>query len=252
MASAAEGWTWLYLGRVFGSAADLLRDRFFAYGLAASLLVGVPVAAYQIVPAQEYRLAGLTLNGSPLGAALLLAGLLLAFYLFVALLRDSLALLGDDRPRFRDGLVEAWAWMPRALALQIVTSFFVLAGFVVLIVPGIIAYVMLFLALPAMIGERLGMRASLRRSRELSRGARWPLFLLALLLFLGPEVLRWLLGRILLLVLPSSPVAATAATEAVTAAVASMVGAPLVAAAFVELRTAKEGRRSDRLQRVFE
>src|SRR5262249_47469292 len=51
-----------------------------------------------------------------------------------------------------------------------------------LIIPGLILYTMWFAAVPVCIVERCGPWTSLRRSRELTQGHRWKLFVLALLL----------------------------------------------------------------------
>ena len=48
-----------------------------------------------------------------------------------------------------------------------------MAGLAVLAIPGIIAWTMLFVALPACIGEEAGIIASLKRSFALTKGDRW-------------------------------------------------------------------------------
>jgi len=57
-------------------------------------------------------------------------------------------------------------------------------GLVLLIIPGLILYAMWFVAVPACVVERLGPWSSLRRSRELTKGHRWKVFGLALLLII--------------------------------------------------------------------
>ena len=63
-----------------------------------------------------------------------------------------------------------------------VATFLVLLGMVLLIIPGLILYTMWFVGVQACVVERLGPWTSLRRSRELTKGFRWTVFLLALLL----------------------------------------------------------------------
>ena len=58
-------------------------------------------------------------------------------------------------------------------------------GFGLLIIPGLILYTIWFVALPACVVEPLGPWSSLRRSRELTKGHRWKLFGLVLLLIIG-------------------------------------------------------------------
>jgi hypothetical protein len=57
-----------------------------------------------------------------------------------------------------------------------------LLGFILLIVPGFIATAWYFLVVPVCVLERLGPGASLRRSAALSKGVRWRLFALFLVM----------------------------------------------------------------------
>ncbi len=61
------------------------------------------------------------------------------------------------------------------LAASLVTGVIVGIGFLVLIIPGIIAAATFFVVVPAVVVEGLGVGASLDRSRNLTSGARWPL-----------------------------------------------------------------------------
>ena len=65
-----------------------------------------------------------------------------------------------------------------------VAFFLIWLGLILLIIPGLILYTMWFVGLPACVIERLGPWRSLRRSRELTKGHRWKLFGLALLLLI--------------------------------------------------------------------
>jgi hypothetical protein len=70
----------------------------------------------------------------------------------------------------------------RAFWFGWVTGYPVGLGLGLLIIPGLILYTMWFAAVPVCIVERCGPWTSLRRSRELTQGHRWKLFVLALLL----------------------------------------------------------------------
>ena len=68
--------------------------------------------------------------------------------------------------------------------LAIVMSFFILLGIILLVVPGLILLTMWFVATPACVVERLGPIRSLGRSSELTKGHRWKIFGLMLLLLI--------------------------------------------------------------------
>ena len=70
------------------------------------------------------------------------------------------------------------------ILLAFVASVLIVLGFMLLIVPGLILYTMWFVAVGACVVERLGPWTSLRRRRELTKGHRWKIFGLVLLLVL--------------------------------------------------------------------
>jgi hypothetical protein len=63
-----------------------------------------------------------------------------------------------------------------------------MVGLALLLVPGLIFATLWFVSLPACIVEQLGPWKSLDRSRELTRGHRWKVFGLVLLLVIGSSV----------------------------------------------------------------
>jgi hypothetical protein len=71
------------------------------------------------------------------------------------------------------------------IGLAFVAGFPIMLGLILLIIPGLILYTMWFVGVPACVVERLGPWTSLRRSRDLTKGYRWKLFALALLLLVG-------------------------------------------------------------------
>jgi hypothetical protein len=75
------------------------------------------------------------------------------------------------------------------IALSILWGLGVWLGFVLLIVPGLILLVMWCVIVPCCVVERTGPIRSFGRSRELTKGVRWKLFGLFLLVFLIAMVL---------------------------------------------------------------
>jgi len=69
------------------------------------------------------------------------------------------------------------------LAVTLLLFFILMLGFVALIVPGVILYLMFFVATCVAVVEKPGVLASLSRSRELTRGRKGELFLIVLIMF---------------------------------------------------------------------
>jgi hypothetical protein len=85
--------------------------------------------------------------------------------------------------RLVESLIVGLSRFVPVIGIAFVQGFLILVGMILLIVPGLMLYTMWFVGLPACVVERLGPWTSLRRSRELTKGFRWNVFLLALLIF---------------------------------------------------------------------
>ena len=81
-----------------------------------------------------------------------------------------------------------WQRLPTLLGTAFLSGILVLLGLAALVVPGLMAIALLYLALPACMIERTDMVESLEHSGQLTEGYRWPilgLFLLTLLPIVG-------------------------------------------------------------------
>ncbi len=143
------------------------------------------------------------------------------------------------------------------LGLAIVAGIGILIGFFLLIVPGVILCVLWSVAAPAVVVEKRGVFESLQRSRDLTRGHRWPVFGLLVIY----AVLSWIIGAVLTglgmatggSILDGAPnlwvdLIAGPAVSVLSGVVASAG----VAALYYELRTAKEGAGAEILASVFD
>jgi hypothetical protein len=124
---------------------------------------------------------------------------------------------------------------------------FVVVG-LLLVVPGIILATIWFAALPVCIIEQLGLSASLRRSHELTKGHRWKLFGLMLLLLI-PTIVG--LGVGYLLSAAAMPVAGTVGTLLFDTVATACTAAALIVT-YHELRVIKEGADFEQVAVVFD
>src|SRR5689334_14078690 len=110
-------------------------------------------------------------------------------------------------------------------------------GLILLIVPGLILYTMWLVAVVPCVVERTGPWRSLRRSQELTKGHRWRVFgLFLLLLLLG------LINPLLQVTLNATLGAMTAAIgNAIWTTIASAFSSVVIAVTYYDLRVAKEG-----------
>lgn len=135
------------------------------------------------------------------------------------------------------------------LGLMIVEGLAVGFGTILLIVPGIILMMMWYVALPVCVVEQLGPIESLGRSSELTKGHRWKLFGLVLIvgivgLIIGatiPIAGRLIFGRVGFVI-----------TQYLVQTVVGAFGAILVIVIYHDLRVAKEGIDTDQIAAVFD
>lgn len=172
-----------------------------------------------------------------------------------ALTRAAVTANEGQRATFGESFAAAFRVVFPLIGLSILWSIGVMIGFVLLIVPGIILLMMWAVAVPSLVVERQGVFAAFRRSAELTKGARWKIFGLCLVLL----VIYWLLSIIVGIVglgmyTPSNPAGLT---------IANIIGSILVGTIFntmwgtiqpslyVELRQQKEGGSIENLEQVF-
>ena len=90
--------------------------------------------------------------------------------------------MNGTRPSLRAciayGISRFWA----VLGVSIFSAFAIIAGAMLLVVPGIIVALMFFVIVPVTVIERVGLDAAMKRSRELTSGRKGDLFVLGMCL----------------------------------------------------------------------
>lgn len=161
------------------------------------------------------------------------------------------------RASFRDGLVAVLAVCGAVAMLSLVSSIAIGLGLLLLIVPGAILYVIWSVATPVLVAERRGVFGSLGRSRALTKGARWPVFAIVLILMaiyvLTTAVVEvvggWADGRSYLS--SDNPSVGTLVASGITGIVTNLLSAAVFASLYVELRNWKDGPDPQDLADVF-
>ncbi|MGX5803925.1 hypothetical protein ACWGS9_22130 [Bradyrhizobium sp. Arg314] len=170
-----------------------------------------------------------------------------ALLLQSALVRATIEDLNGKRPSFGDCIQMAIRFLLPTLAIGLLVGLGAGLGLMLLIVPGIILWLGWSMAVPVLIQERRGVFGSMSRSRALTKGSRWALFGLFLILIIIAMIVQW--GMLLVLVLFGGIIAEIGA--ALVQTVVSMVLSIATAVSYVELRQAKEGASIDELAEIF-
>lgn len=122
-------------------------------------------------------------------------------------------------------------------------------GLVLLIVPGLILLAMWYVAVPACVVEKTGPIRSLGRSRELTKGYRWKIFALVVVVYIVSIV-----GNNVLVLLATAlgGMAGQIGAMIIWQGIAGGFGSVLIAVAYYYLRVAKEGVDVEQIASVFD
>lgn len=153
----------------------------------------------------------------------------------------------------RVGLVKA---LP-LIALAILTSLGVMLGFLLLIVPGIILALMWAVATPALVMEDIGVVDAFGRSRFLTKGARWNVLFLMIVV----AIAMWLVMAVAVVptlilgggmaAMGTAPTAISMIVDAVTTTFGTALWSTMQTSLYFALRDWREGPQTDALADVF-
>lgn len=129
------------------------------------------------------------------------------------------------------------------IGVALVSGILILLGFFLLIVPGIIAYLVYYVAVPAAIIENTGVGASLSRSSGLTDGHRWQVLVIPVVL----GVLNYIVARVL-----SGSGIGTALISQLLSLVFNGIGAVSGVVVYQHLRELKDGTSAEEMAAIFD
>lgn len=172
------------IGAVLSRAFAVLRDNPMATLGIAFLFGALPqsLSSYAIVA-----------QGANAGLVSPLIFLLCSMLVQGALTRATISYASGQRATFGQSIGTGIAFLLPLLGLTILMVLGLMLGFVLFVVPGIILFLMWSVAGPALVAERCGVLGAFGRSRALTKGARWKIFGLLLLVL----VLVWIVSAVI-------------------------------------------------------
>lgn len=164
-----------------------------------------------------------------------------------ALVRATIEDLNGKRPNIGDCLQIAIRFLLPTLGLGFLVSLASGLAMIALVVPGIILWLGWSVSVPVLIQERLGVFGSMSRSRALTKGSRWSLFGMFLVLIIIAMVIQGAAGVLVYLFHGIAAVIVAGLVQSVMAMLLSVAAA----VSYVELRQVKEGTSVDELAEIF-
>lgn len=183
-------------------------------------------------------------------------GIIIAALVQGALTRAVVTASEGRRASFAESISTGVRVILPLIGLGIVSAIGVALGFVLLIVPGIILLLMWAVAVPTLVVERVGILDALKRSAELTKGSRWRILGLYIVLVLIYWVFEAIVG-VVGLKMYGSAAAMSGLTvgnvlgSVVLGTVSNMLWGTIQPSLYVELRQAKEGDSAEHLAEVF-
>jgi hypothetical protein len=259
MATQAASGSGIDIGRVIQRGFQTLGRQYYVFFGLAVLLIAVPAIVVGLVLVPTAVSASATGDPTAMLGVLTSPGFLLSMLIAIlcsvllqaAIVRASILDLRGDRVDIGTTLVESLKLVLPMIGLSILTSVVVGIGLVLLIVPGIIAFIVLVVSVPALVSEHKGVIESMSRSSELTKGSRGKIFLLLLIFGVLYWIASFVAGLVINPMLLSSPMLGVI-LQAIFSSIVSLVGAVMVASLYVELRMVKEGVSEQGLAAIFQ
>lgn len=105
--------------------------------------------------------------------------------------------LHGTRPSYKDCVLVGLRHLPAVIGVVVLGFIAIGIGLVLLVIPGVILALMVYVAIPVAVIERPGLMASLQRSRDLTDGYKGALFVILLATWLGKAAFARMLVDVL-------------------------------------------------------
>jgi uncharacterized membrane protein (DUF485 family) len=251
MATAAGPDRKIDIGRTMQRGFEAIGRHVPAYAGLSLLLGGLPNSLATYLMVKDTASGNRAIFTSPYYWGVVLAAWLCGALLQATLVRSAILDLSGRPADIGASLLAALKLILPLIGLTVLSAIVRGVGFVLLIVPGIIVYIMLVVSVPVLVEERLGVVDSMARSQELTKGSRWRILglLLIFLLFyiLLAATLDFAASRI-----GSQAVIGQVLADGVVGTINALLVATMTASLYVELRTVKEGATTESLAAIFD
>ena len=263
MATVIETDEGMSVGRVFGRGFGVIADNpvtvfgiAFLFGAIPSVTIAWLRQSVTATSMDRFQ----TIGSYGVAVASMLVSLIIQALVQGSLVRATLAYARGERATLGQCVSASLSVILPLIGLAILMGLGIGIGLMFLFVPGVILFVMWSVASPALVAERTGVFAAFGRSRELTKGARWKVFGVEVIMLVVYYVVLAIIGAVTYATaglnlnaiqtgggLPLSWVVATVISSTLVSTVWSTVQSSL----YVELRNWKEGLPEQALEDIF-
>jgi hypothetical protein len=228
------------IGRVLNRAWDILAPNAPLF-IGITFIVALPSLLYLV---RDPRLPGYI----PLFLIAVFGGIVVNAIGQAVLLFGAFQQLRGEPVRMGEAVQRALARFFPLIGVGILSGLGFILGFIFLVVPGLILITMWSVAIPVCLVEGLGSGASLTRSSELTKGHRWQIFGIIILLGIISAVVGGLIG----FVLSTAGLVVAALAKVIWTAVWTAYWNCALIMIYHDLRVAKEGVDTEQIAAIFD
>jgi hypothetical protein len=182
-----------------------------------------------------------------------LLSFVLTYILVGALVYGTVQHLRGQRPSLGAIVNRGMATIGPVVVIAILLSLVLGVGFLLLVVPGLFLLVAYAVVIPAAVVERAGIIGSFKRSWELTKGYRWPVLGIVLVLLLIVILLGLVIGALGgVVTVATGDVSALVIVNYVVSAISGALMSVVIAVIYHDLRVAKEGVSTAQIAAVFD
>lgn len=253
------------IGRVIQQTFAVLGRNFVTFVLLALIMSGLPTGLITYI--QAINMPSVQTGTFSFGAGYVsqigvtgIAALITAAILQGALIYGAIQDLNGVRPDIGACLATGLRAFLPLIGVGILFALGVAAGLVLLLVPGFMILCAWCVAVPSLVAERTGVFGAFSRSAQLTRGNRWRIFALLVVVWVVSVVIATVIGAIfgglLFATGALDPVALARspgqiAINVISNTLSAVVTSTGVAVLYVELRNAREGAGPQWLADIF-
>lgn len=246
----------LEIGQVLGGTFAAMRRNWLIFLVVGLVFEVAPAAVYSFFSGQATPATDITQLTHAFGrlSYVVLSGFVL-HPLSVAVI--AWTVWSDEagtRPTIVDALRATFSHAPAIVLAYLLMALVLGFAAILLIIPGLMAATAFYVTVPVCVNERLGAPESLSRSLELTRGQRWRILGLYVVLLLIGLALTTMAGLVSMMAgfsFVETHASVVIVPRLLLTGVSTVFGAACVGSAYVELRTLREGARSRSVAEVF-
>lgn len=243
------------IGRVVSRTFGVISRNFVIF-FAAAVLIMLPVVAIDFYNGTPNAFAGAAAKGWMMVVIAFVVQLACTYLLQASLVRSAITDLNGEKPDLGSALSTGFRLIVPVFIISILFLLGLMAGMILLIVPGFMLAAAWLVAVPVRVVENTGITETFSRSAALTKGYRWPIFWLMILYSIASVLVSLLVTRMAGVsfaqantVTNNIPYIVMTWAVQVVLAIVTSVG---VSAVYYELRTVKEGIAPEQLAAAFD